>query len=138
VKIIDQRADGFLAGAEAFGFAFPIDGAFEIKDYVDAFDGFERDGRDDNFPVARGAGDIGELEEVPARMRPAGGFKDRPGITRFLVKRVEPGIGVGLKCTGPFFEMALRMLAGAVGRVEIHCCWRIGAGKRFIVAHIDP
>src|SRR3546814_4145615 len=54
------------------------------------------------------------------------------------VERVEPGIGIGDEVAGKSGEVALRMLALAVGAVEVGRRRRRAATVRALVAHIDP
>jgi len=43
VKLTDERLDAFLAGAKPVVCALTIDGALDVKDRINAFDGVKRD-----------------------------------------------------------------------------------------------
>jgi len=89
----------------------PLDG----EQGVDPVDRFERQGRDRCWRLVLSSslnigGQIGQLEELAAGMRPAAGFQDPAGP-------IEPAIaaiGVGLQDPAPALQMALGMLAGSV------------------------
>jgi hypothetical protein len=55
-----------------------------------------------------------DIEEFASHMHPAPGLKD-PAAGE---QRIEPGIAVGMNDAAEVFQMRLRMLAFAVGRVE--------------------
>jgi hypothetical protein len=68
-----ERSTLLLPDAQALVGAGTIDGALDIEQRVNAFHRLQRDRRDGRRrPAApRIGGDIGQLEEFPARMRPA-------------------------------------------------------------------
>ena len=72
-------------------------------------------------------------------MRLARHFGDRPRIDeRRIIKRLEPGMAVGLEKAGERRHVPCRMLATMIGAVEVGgggCC---RAAERPIVADIDP
>ena len=53
-------------------------------------------------------------------MSPTRRFDDRTGLARGMIEIVEPGIGVGLQDAGIAGQMAGRMFAAAIARVEEH------------------
>src|SRR4029079_10777403 len=62
------------------------------------WDRLEGDRRDHlRLLMTRRGRDVGKLEQLAARMRPAAGFGDRSWSSIRGVELVEPGIGVGLK-----------------------------------------
>src|SRR5215217_1389504 len=71
-------------------------------------------------------------------MRPAGSLGDRPGRTIGRIELIEARIGISLENARIAVQMALRMLAGAIARVEEHRGRRITAAERAIVANVDP
>lgn len=109
-----------------------------VLDGVELGDPIERrlgDGRLRGFP---------HVEDSSAAMAPAGDLGDRrcwrepwTGLPR-LVERLEPAIGVGLQKTRELREMGRRVLAAAVGAVEVDRRRRRGAAERPVVADVDP
>ena len=81
---------------------------------------------------------IGQLEEFASAVRPAGCLGDRPRTALGLAQFAKPGIGVGLQDPGPAGEMPARMLTAAVARVAEQRRRRVRAGKRSVIANIDP
>ena len=81
---------------------------------------------------------IGQLEEFASAVRPAGCLGDRPRTALGLAQFAKPGIGVGLQDPGPAGEMPARMLTAAVARVAEQRRRRVRAGKRPVIANIDP
>jgi len=80
--------------------------------------------------VRGGAGDI-----------PAYSARDFDNTARgaaFFIERSETRVGVCLQKARPQTEMASRMLAAAIGRVEIGRRWRRVPAKGTVIADIDP
>src|SRR3546814_3023150 len=76
--------------------------------------------------------------ELAPDVGPAGHRDHRPRLPLGNVERVEPGIGIGDEVAGKSGEVALRMLALAVGAVDVGRRRRRAATVRALVAHIDP
>src|SRR6185437_8827445 len=83
-------------------------------------------------------GDVGKLEQLAARVRPAAGFGDRSALSIRGVERVESTVGIRLKDPGIAGEMLFGMDAGTIRRVEKHCGGRRLAVERAVVANIGP
>ena len=116
-----------------------VDGALQREDGVELLNRLESDRRDRRrLPLARFRSDVGKLEQLASRMRPAAGFRDRSGLSIRRVERIEPRIGIGLKDPGIAGEMLLGMDAGAIRRVEEHGGRRRSAAERTIITHIGP
>ena len=98
--------------------AVAVDAALDVEQCVDPPDRFERDRRDRRcVPAAPGIGrDVGELEELPAGVRPAQRGGNRPLRARGVVQRVVAAIGVGLQDAGEALQMPCGMLVPAVAR----------------------
>src|SRR3546814_3417066 len=60
-----------------------------------------------------------DVMELAPDVGPAGHRDHRPRLPLGNVERVEPGIGIGDEVAGKSGEVALRMLALAVGAVEV-------------------
>src|SRR3546814_13043036 len=60
-----------------------------------------------------------DVMELAPDVGPAGHRDHRPRLPPGNVERVEPGIGIGDEVAGKSGEVALRMLALAVGAVEV-------------------
>ncbi len=71
-QIGQKRRALILAHAQAFAGAKPIDGALDLEQRVDAFYRFQRNRRDGRrlFAAPCAGGDVGQFEELTARMRP--------------------------------------------------------------------
>src|ERR1019366_2103731 len=90
---------------------------------VDAAHDLDGDRRQPDFFLALSfaaqiALDVGELEELAPRMRPARRLPDRARLSSWQIKRVVAVIGVGLQDAGIPRQMRLRMLAPAIARVH--------------------
>ena len=81
--------------------------------------------------------DVGEDEELPARMRPTRRLQDRARLAVRQIELVVAVVGVRLKDAGVSGEMRLRMLPAPVARVVEDRRGR-PAAERPIVADIDP
>src|SRR3954454_16226628 len=94
-----------LSGATA------IDDALDLEHSVDAPYRFKRHRRDHAgfFAAAGIGGDVGELEEVPACMRPAECRRDRSLGTAGVVKPVVTAVGIGLQDTAEAAQVTLGM-----------------------------
>ncbi len=120
-----------------------VDVALDVEQGVDALHRLQADRREHHRGFAlrcptRAARDVGQHEEFPARMRPAGRFQDRPGHTTRFVELAIAAIGVGLQEPGIPHQVALRMLATAIARVVEHGTRGCRAAERPVVAHVDP
>ena len=81
------------------------------------------------------------LEDVAAGMSPAGNLGDRHrprGTAPPVIECFEPGIGVGLEKASKLREVLRRMLATAIGAVEVGSGRRCRAAEWPVVADIDP
>ena len=84
-EIGDEWRTQLLADRAAFLGALAVDGTLDLEQGIDAPDGLQRRRRDWRRRFAPGLAprtglDIGECEERPSRMGPAGRFQDRPGM----------------------------------------------------------
>lgn len=103
-QIGHQRGAEFLANGKAILRRPPVDGAFNVEDHVDTADSFHRQRGDDRRLLAsllELGGDIGQLQEIAARMAPAQRAGQRCWKMVGLKQRVIPCIGIGLKYAGP-------------------------------------
>src|SRR5215475_5684469 len=103
-----------LLGEEA------VDLALDVEDQVDALDWLEGKRPNGSELAACLSGHVGEHEETCAGRRAHASLGDRPFLASRFVEAVEPGIGIGLKDPAIALQMALRVLGGAITRVEEH------------------
>jgi hypothetical protein len=75
---------------------------------------------------------------VASTVAPAGRLGDRARFAFAVVELAEPGIGVSLQDAGIAGQVPGGMLAGAIARIEEHFRWRVGPGKRPVVAYVSP
>ena len=120
-----------------------VDVALDVEQGVDALHGLETDRRQHRRRLAlrgpaRAASDVGQHEELPARMGPTCRFQDRPGLASGLVKLAISAIGVRLQDAGIPGQVALWMLTALIARVVEHRSRGGGAAEWPVVAHIDP
>jgi len=95
--------------------------------------------RDRRRVLAHLAGrNVGELEELPPRVREAWNFSDRPRQSRGRVEAVVAGETVGLEDTGERLQVLDWMIAGPIPRVAEQRCRRVQTAERPVVADIDP
>ncbi len=97
-----QRSAEFVTDSEALGRALAIDVALDGEQGVELLHSLQSDREDDRrllaaALLARGALDVGQLEELPARVGKASCLQDGPGLATDSVELGEPGIGVGLQ-----------------------------------------
>jgi hypothetical protein len=138
-EFVDERRDMLLAIGKALFGGFTGDGALGGKDGVDLLHRFEGERRDNNrLLVARLGCDIGEHEELPPRVGPTCGFRDRRRLPRRLVKPAKAGIGVRLQDTAVMRQVPFGMIAHPIARKEIDRRRRVFAPERGIVADISP
>src|SRR4051794_3133041 len=71
-------------------------------------------------------------------VRPAGGLEDRARRTLRVVEPVEAGVGVRLRDAGEAGQVALGVLALAVGGIEERDRRRVGPGERPVVPDVAP
>src|SRR4051794_15233837 len=102
-----------------------VDDALDLEQSVDAPHGLKRDWRDHGSVLAapRIGGDIGELEELPACMRPTECRRDRSLRAASVVKPVVAAVGIGLQDAAEAVKVTLGMRTGPVSR-------RIVEGRR--------
>jgi|RhiMethySRZTD1v2_1073278.scaffolds.fasta_scaffold174778_1 hypothetical protein len=138
-EVGDEQRGALGANRATLGGQKAVDLAFDVEDRVDALHRFERQRRDHGQPAVLGfGGDIGEHEELATRMRPACRLDERTSFAAGVVEPVEPRISIGLKDPDVAAQVALRVLARTVARVEEHCRRRRASGERTVIAHIDP
>src|SRR3546814_18265151 len=107
MRISDWSSDvcsaDLLPKGEALLGRSAVDGAFDIEDRVDTADCFHRQWRDDGLFAAllELRGDIGQLEEITARVTPAQGAGQRRRQAVGMESRILAGIGIGLTDTYP-------------------------------------
>ena len=85
----------------------------DIEDGIDAFDRFQRDGRDlfgDRSALARRSLDVGQFEEFAPGMRPTERTQRRRGLATRVIEVVVAAIGIGLQDAGP-----ARQVPGRIG-----------------------
>ena len=105
LQVGDQRCDVLLPHGQALVGGQAVDGALGVKDGVDPAHGL--DGQ-------RGAGELGQLEQLASPVCPAPGLGDRPWLPPGMVEVAEPGIGVGLQDAGIACQVLVGVLAPAV------------------------
>lgn len=107
---------------------------------VDAPHRLERERRDRRGVLAAAGvrGDVGELEELASRMRPAQRLGDRLGIPVCGVEFPEAAVGVGLQDAVPPRQVRLRMLTPPVAGEAEQRGGRGVAGEGAVVADMDP
>jgi hypothetical protein len=138
-QITDQRRDVPAARAHALRGRGAIDRALEHEDGVHLPNRLEGDRRDrGRLLLARLRGDVGKLEQLASRVRPASSFRDRSRLSIRRVEPIEPGIGIGLKDPAIAGEMLLGMDAGSIRRVEEHRSGRRRAAEGAVVTDIGP
>ena len=116
VQLGDERRRFCLPDGEAVIGTGAVAGALEVEDGVDALHRLQRQRRDRRGVLAAAAvgGDVGELEELASRVRPAQRLGDRRGLPVGRVELPEAAVGVGLEDAAPLRQMRLRVLAAAV------------------------
>jgi hypothetical protein len=136
----EERSALLLPDAQALVGAGAVDGALDIEQRVDALHRLQRDRRDcwRCLAAPRIGGDIGQFEELAARMRPAERRVDRALRSRWIIQPVIAGIGVGLQDAGKSVKMPIWMLLPTIPRSVIECSRRRSAAERAIVADIGP
>ena len=140
LEVGDQRDRFRLPDGETVTGFGAVDGALEIEDGVDAPHRLQRDRRDRGCVLAATGvrGDVGELEELAAGMRPAQRLGDRRGPAVGRIELPEAAIGVGLENAVPARQVRLRMLAPPVAGEAEQRGGRRAAGEGSVVADIDP
>ena len=110
-----KRRALLLADAQPLVGGKAIDAALDIEQHIDALDRLQRDRRDRGCLLAAPGigGDVGQLEELPPRMRPTQRRRDRPRQARRIVKLVVAAISVGLQNAGEVAEDAARDVRAA-------------------------
>ncbi len=108
----DERRALFLARGLASLGAEPIEGTLDLEQGVDTLDRLQRHRREDcrrfALGLARSVGlDVGQDEELAARMAPARRLRDGSGNAAGFVELAITAIGVGLQNAGEGREMAL-------------------------------
>src|SRR5258708_38716320 len=90
----DQGGAPLLARGQPLLERKAINLALDVEERVDALDGLQGDRRDRRRLLAspRVRGDVGQLEELAARMAPAQRLDDR---ARLAVGKIEAGLSVG-------------------------------------------
>jgi|SRR6516164_8896166 len=118
-EIVDQRHDIPAPCGQALLGRQAVDGTFQHEDGVHLANGFEGDRRDrGRLPFARLRDNVGKLEQLASRMRPASRLRDHPELSIRPVHHVEPGIGVGLGDPGISRRDAARDACPPDRRVE--------------------
>jgi hypothetical protein len=105
---IDRRADLHLSGYEPLPGTATIDVALERKDHIDLPHGLQRQRR---------LTQLGQLIEIPSRMRSTPGLQDRPQLAYRRVEFSIAAIGISLQDATVCGQMLPGMLTAAVGRV---------------------
>src|SRR6516162_8647523 len=132
-----QRRNAGCAHGETLLHRQSVDLALDCEDRVDP--AHCRDGeRCPRFPARGRLGDIGQDKELPPSMAPAGRLGDWGWTSLWIVKPIEPAIGVGLKKPGIGSEMLPRVLAVAVAGIVEHRGRGCRPGERPIIANIGP
>ena len=138
---MDHRRDLPLTCVASCHGAHAGDLALGIEDGIDAFDGFQRDGRDifgDPFALPGGGLDVGQFEELPPGVAPAERAEHRRGFAGRIVNAVIAAIGVGLQDAGPARQMPGRMFHSAVGREVIERCRWCPTCKGPVIPQVSP
>ena len=107
---------------------------------LDALDGLEGNRRDrlGSFATSGIARDIGQFEELPARMGKAERGRCRHLPPRPVEQRIEAVVAISLKDAAEVGQMPLRVLAAPIaGGIEDRSRRR-RPGERLIVAHVNP
>lgn len=143
VELGHERRAEFLAGGDPLGGALAVHAALDVEQGIETLHGFERDRIDHGGALSAAllagrAYDIGELEELAARMGEAARLEHGAGIAALAIELAISAIGIGLQDAGPCRELGLRVLAASVTRVVEQRGWWIGPGKGTIIAHVDP
>src|SRR5829696_1474019 len=117
-----------------------VDDALDLEQSVDAPHRFKRDRRDHDGVLAapRIGGDVGELEELPACMRPTECRRDRALRAAGVVRPVVAAVGIGLEDAAEAVKVTLRVRTGAVARRIVEGRRRRPAAKGPIVSDIGP
>lgn len=117
-----------------------VDGALNVEDHIDAADRLHCQRRDDGLFAAllELRGDIGQLEEITARVAPAKGAGQRRRQAVAMEQGIIASIGISLKNASPTAQMAHRMLAPPVPGIMEDRCGRCRSAKRSIIPNIGP
>src|SRR5690554_3508549 len=131
-----------MDGVSRFG-AQPVDLALEVEQGVEALHRLQGDRIDRPCPLAAALPaccclNIGQLEELAARMGKTARFEPWRWTTSGCVELAVAAIGVCLQDPGPAIEMGLRVFSAPVARIVEQRGRRIGTAEWPVVADIDP
>src|SRR5918994_3914788 len=140
LKLGHQGGALISAHLETLNGGAAVDEALDLEQSVDAPHGLKRDRRDHDGVLAapRIGSDVGELEELPACMRPTECWRDRALRTAGVVKPVVAAVSIGLQDAAEAAKVTLGMGTGAVARRIVEGGWRRPAAKSPIVPDIGP
>lgn len=119
MEIVDQRRAALLAYGEAFVPRQADDPALDVEQGVEPLYRFERDRIDEPRTLAaalpaRGALDVGQLEELAPGVGEAAGLEHGARLASVAVELSIAAIGVRLQDPGPGGEMGPRMFAPSI------------------------
>ena len=139
-QIGNKRCAVLLPKGKALLCRSAVNGALDVEDRVDTADRFHCQRRDGGLFAAllELRGNIGQLEEIAARMAPAQGAGQRRRQAVAMEQGIIAGIGISLKNASPTAQMAHRMLAPPVAGIMEDRCGRCRSAKRSIIPNIGP
>ena len=139
LEVGNERRDAAAANGQAFLGRQAVDLALDIEDRVDALHRFQRQRRDRRGSLPRALAVMSASTKnlrLPCAQHAASVIG--PRLTACFIEPVEAGIGIGLENARIALQMALRVIAGPIARIEEHCRRRIMTAERAVIAHIDP